>query len=58
MTFQVDVIPEYTSLFFEITWSLEICRWFLSRMSFIVTLALVLFIQRICVGPYKLENIS
>ena len=37
MTFQVDVILEYISLFFEITWYLEMYRWFLLKMSFIVT---------------------
>ena len=38
MTVQVDVILEHISIFFfEITWYLEMCRWYLSRVSFIVT---------------------
>ena len=40
MTFQVDFILEHISLFFEITWSLEMCRWFFPRMGFIVTFLL------------------
>ena len=40
MTFHVDVTPEYISLFFEIARSLEMFRWVLPRISFIVTFLL------------------
>ena len=37
MTFQVDAIQEYISLFIEITLSLGMCIWFLLMMSIIET---------------------
>ena len=40
MKFHVDVILDHISLFFKITRSLEMCRGFLLRMSFIMTFLL------------------